>query len=64
MILQVIPPPPPPPPNGWPGNSPFNEGPCTACIPIDQGVLLLIVAGLIFGTYLLVKQRYKNRKLW
>jgi hypothetical protein len=54
MILQVIPPPPPPPPNGWPGNVPFDSGPCNgaACIPIDQGAVLITVIGLIIGIYL------------
>jgi hypothetical protein len=66
MILQVIPPPPPPPPNGWPGNAPFNAGPCNGieCIPIDQGALVIIVVGLIIGIYYLTKERNKNRKQW
>ena len=64
IILQVVPPPPPPPPNGWPGNNPFAPEPCITCIPIDQGAILLIIVGLIIGTYTLIKERYKNRRKW
>jgi len=68
MILQIIPPPPPPPGGGPPGglivgppNGPF--APCIQCIPIDQGALWLIIAGLTIGIYFLIKERSKNRKL-
>ena len=46
---------PPPPPNG-----PFQEVPCIACIPIDQGAVLLITIGLLLGIYLLIKENKEN----
>jgi hypothetical protein len=58
MLLQG----PPIPPNGPPGgfsNGPFESGPCEgfACIPIDQGFLLVTILGLIIGLYFLNKER-------
>lgn len=66
ILLQVIPPPPPPPPNGGPPGG-FTNGPfeaCTGCVPIDQGVILLVVVGLILGTVNLVINRKKHREQW
>ena len=48
---------PPPPPSG-----PFMEtGTCAACIPIDQGALLLAVIGITIGLYHIIKDKIKNR---
>lgn len=56
MILQVA----PPPPNGWMGQSPFDPAPCVTCIPIDQGVLVLVVIGVVIGVYNLIKEHKKQ----
>ena len=38
---------------------PFSEwGPC-ACLPIDSGVLFLLIGGGFFGAYMLIDRRKK-----
>jgi len=61
MILLQGPPPPPEPPS-WAMGSPhgIEAGPCGGpCIPIDQGVLWVVVIGLIIGCYFLYQESKK-----
>jgi hypothetical protein len=61
-------------PPGWPpGNGggappppPNFPGPCTdgMCISIDQGILIVMIVGLVIGLYHLIKARKKRREQW
>lgn len=50
-------------PGGGQGNDPCNRpNPPAACVPVDQGIVWLMLAGGLFGFGIIVYQTRENRK--